>query len=316
MFCSDLYTCDTCKLSYADDFKIFAAIDNLADCYGLQTRLNKFSDWCVTNRLELSVEKCTTISFHRKTSREVFTFDYSFGNHILERLNVVKDLGVLLDSKLSFRQHQSAVVDKANRQLGFMFRMAREFDDPLCLRSLYCSLVRSHLEFSAVIWSPYHQNWIDRIESIQKKFVWYACRKMPWIDPHQLPRYEARCNLLGIETLETRRNISKAVFAAKILNSEIDCPNLLNLLNTTIYSRRLRHRSTFFSNTLTRTDFHLNSPVRSITAAFNDVYFLFDFHEPVFKFRSKLRAEYQERTRLQLLIPRRNNNGAQPVQNR
>lgn len=249
--------------------------------------------------MELSVLKCTTISFHRKTRREVFTFDYTLNGHVLERLEVVKDFGVQLDEKLTFRQHQSAVVDKANRQLGFLFRMAHEFDDPLCLRSLYFALVRSHLEFSAVIWAPYHQNWIDRIERIQKKFVWYACRKMPWNDPSRLPRYEAHCNLLGIETLENRRTISKAEFAAKILTAEVDCPNLLNLFNTNISSRHLRTRTdrAFLSSSLARTDYLRNSPVRSISTVFNDLYRFFEFHEPVYKFRDKLRAEFLERSR-------------------
>lgn len=286
---------DKCKLLYADDFKIFLAIDNLADWYGLQSRLDKFSNWCDVNRLELSVQKCTTISFHRKTRREVFSFDYSLGGHVLERLEVVKDLGVLLDEKLTFRQHLSAIVDKAYRQLGFLFRMARDFDDPLCLRSLYFALVRSHLEYSSVIWSPYHQNWIDRIERIQKKFVWYACRKMTWNDPTRLPSYEARCNLLGIETLETRRTIAKAVFAAKILTAEIDCPHLLSLLNTNISSRNLRPRADqgLLARSFARTDYQRNSPVRSISDAFNDAYRFFEFHEPVSKFREKLRAEFK-----------------------
>lgn len=294
---------DYCKLSYADDFKIFLAIDSLADCYGLQSRLDKFANWCTVNRMELSVTKCTTISFHRKTRREVFTFDYTLGGHVLERLTVVKDLGVLLDEKLSFRQQQAAIVDKANRQLGFLFRMAREFDDPLCLRSLYNALVRSHLETSAVIWSPYHHNWIDRIERIQKKFVWFACRRMPWTDPTRLPRYEARCNLIGLETLENRRTIAKAIFAAKILTSQIDSPNLLNLLNAQISSRNLRPRTNFLARSLARTDFHSNSPVRAISAAFNEVYFLFEFHEPIQRFREKLRIEFQERTRTTLGAP-------------
>lgn len=295
---------DNCNLSYADDFKIFLAIDNLPDCYRLQSRLDKFANWCAVNRLELSVSKCTTISFHRKTSREVFTFDYKLDGHALERLKVVKDLGALLDEPLSFRPQQAAVVDKANRQLGFLFRMTREFDDPLCLRSLYCALVRSHLESSAVIWAPYHQNWIDRIERIQKKFVWFACRRMPWTDPTRLPRYEARCNLIGLETLENRRTISKSIFAAKILTAQIDSPNLLNLLNTQISSRDLRNRPNFLARPLARSEFHCNSPVRSMSAAFNDMYFLFEFHEPISRFREKLRIEFQERTRTLLGAPR------------
>lgn len=295
------------KLSYADDFKIFASIDNLADCYVLQSRIDKFAEWCDMNKMELSIEKCLAISFHRKRHREVFSYNYSISNHILERTDHVKDLGVLLDTDLSFRLHQSAIIDKANRQLGFMFKVAQEFDDPLCLRSLYCALVRSHLETAAVIWSPYHRNVIDRVERIQRKFVWFAGRNLPWRNPNNLPRYEARCNLLGLETLENRRFAAKAVLAAKILSSEVDCPNLLQQLNASVLPRRLRQRPGFLSELPARTVYLLNSPLRSISAAFNEVYHLYDFHVPTSRFREKIRQEMIDRSRQRTLPDRRNN---------
>lgn len=270
-----------CKLSYADDFKLFIPIDTLADCYVLQSRLDKFSEWCGHNRLELSSAKCYVISFNRKQSRELFTFDYHLGSHVLERLEVVKDLGVLLDLKLDFHLQLSSVIDKANRKLGFMFKAAQEFDDPLCLRTLYCALVRSHLETSAVVWAPYHQNWIDRIERVQRKFVWFALRRLPWNNPAQLPSYETRCNLLGIETLQNRRTISRAVFAAKVITSEIDSPNLLFQLNARVQPRNLRPTPGFLSRPLVRTVYAENSPIRTLATAFNEFYHLFDFHERV-----------------------------------
>lgn len=126
-----------CKLVYADDFKLFVSVESLADCYVLQSHIAAFAEWCRRNKLTLSVQKCNIISFHHKTSREVFNFEYSISGQVLDRVNSIKDLGVWLDSKLTFRQHQTSVIEKANRQLGFMFKIAREFDDPFCLRSLY-----------------------------------------------------------------------------------------------------------------------------------------------------------------------------------
>lgn len=280
-----------CKLVYADDFKIYIIVENIADCHVLQARLHRFVEWCQVNRMTLSVEKCVVISFHHKKSREVFSFNYSVGDHILERTEVVKDLGVLLDSKLTFRQQQAAVIDKANRQLGFIFKIAQDFDDPLCLRSLYNALVRSHLESSSIIWAPYHANWIRRIENIQRKFVWYALRNLRWIDPDHLPPYEARCRLLGITTLEKRRKIAKAVFAAKILSSEIDSSNLLEQLNAGVQPRHLRARDGFFHRPLTRTQFLRHSPFNSMCTVFNEYFHLFEFGESSSSFHRRLIVE-------------------------
>ena len=130
----------------------------------------------------------------------------------LPRVQYVKDLGVTLDSELTFRIHYNDIIAKANRQLGFIFKIADEFRDPLCLRSLYCSLVRSILESNAVIWCPSHANWIMRIEAIQRKFVRYSLRSL------NLPPYADRCRFLSIEPLATRRIVAQATFTGKLLH--------------------------------------------------------------------------------------------------
>ena len=60
----------------------------------------------------------------------------------------------------------------------------RDFDDHKTLRTLYCALVRSNLEYCSPIWSPYTTKCIEKLERVQKratKFILktedtYACR--------------------------------------------------------------------------------------------------------------------------------------------
>ncbi|XP_065088012.1 switch-associated protein 70-like [Ochlerotatus camptorhynchus] len=122
---------------------------------------------------------------------------YSTGREGFQR-----DTVNILDSALTFRLHYNDIISRANRQLGFIFKIANVFRDPLCLRSLYCALIRSILESNAVVWCPYQLTWIARIEAIQRKFVRYALRDLPWRDPLNLPQCEDRCRLLGIVTLD------------------------------------------------------------------------------------------------------------------
>ncbi|XP_055542541.1 uncharacterized protein LOC129728151 [Wyeomyia smithii] len=51
----------------------------------------------------------------------------------LNRVEKIKDLGVLLDYQLSFKSHYSAIIDKANRQMGFIMKIAKDFNDPTCM---------------------------------------------------------------------------------------------------------------------------------------------------------------------------------------
>lgn len=224
--------------------------------------------------MTVSVAKCAVMSFHRK--KEPIQFVYTLSGVTVKRVSTIMDLGVELDTKLTFHSHHASIIRRANRQLGFIFKIGEGFDDPHCLLSLYCALVRSILESASSVWCPYHRLWIDRIENVQRKFVRCALRNLPWNDRLNLPPYEHRCMLLGIQTLETRRNVGKAVLAAKIIRSEIDCPSLLPLINFNVPPRRLRN-PTILRLERRRTDYGQWEPIRSICRSFMKYADLFDF---------------------------------------
>lgn len=129
-----------CKLVYADDLKLYIVVSTLEDCHQLQRLLDLFVEWCCRNKPTISISKCVVMTFHR--IKNPIIFDYNIDGVSLQRVDRVKDLGVILDPKLDFRLHYQEIISKANRQLGFISKIAKDFTDPHCLKSLYCSLVR------------------------------------------------------------------------------------------------------------------------------------------------------------------------------
>ena len=107
---------------YADDLKISTVINSPLDTVKLQADLNRFSEYCALNRLHLNVDKCNYIVFSRLSLSRNPNMDLSLNNIQLKRVNVVKDLGVTLDSKLLFEPHIEAIIRKALRNLGFILR--------------------------------------------------------------------------------------------------------------------------------------------------------------------------------------------------
>ena len=81
-------------------------------------------------------------------------FNYEILGNPLERLNEIRDLGVVFDRTLSFARHVDLIIAKAYSMLGFMMRICADFNDAAVLFSLYNAHVRSHLEYVAVVWSP------------------------------------------------------------------------------------------------------------------------------------------------------------------
>lgn len=275
LYLNDVHFSIRClKLSYADDFKLYFVIKEDGDVAFLQQQLNVFSAWCHTNRMVLNVSKCSIITFCRK--KTPICFSYSLHGQKLNRETTVKDLGVLLDSQLTFKEHVSYVVGRASSQLGFIFRFAKEFRDISCLKTLYCSLVRSTLEYCSVVWAPFYNNAKNRIESIQRRFVRFALRWLPWRDPVNLPNYESRCNLMSLQLLSIRRDVSKAVFIADLLRSQIDCAPLLEQLCINIRRVNLRTHA-FFCIPHSRTNYGANEPMTSMCKIFNRCYTSFDF---------------------------------------
>ena len=76
--------------------------------------------WSKTWLLKLNPAKCKSITFTLRTLPHLAV--YTLDGHQLERCVRVRDLGVILDTKLTFADHVDVVISKANRMLGLQMR--------------------------------------------------------------------------------------------------------------------------------------------------------------------------------------------------
>ena len=85
------------------------------------------------------------------------TSNFFLDNSALKEVNEFRDLGITTDQHLRWNLHTPVDkgVAKAHRVLGLIKRTCRDFDDCKTLRTLYCALVRSNLEYCSLIWPPY-----------------------------------------------------------------------------------------------------------------------------------------------------------------
>jgi hypothetical protein len=143
---------DVPHLLFADDMKIYLAIDSIDDALRLQDCIEEISRRCKLNNLVLNHLKCSIVSFTRKT--KPLLFDYKINGSILTRRESIRDLGVIFDSKLSFGEHIRTIAGTAFRALAFVLRAGREFSDVATLKLLYITYVRFRLEYASLVWSP------------------------------------------------------------------------------------------------------------------------------------------------------------------
>ena len=128
----------------------------------------------------------------------------------LEVVSEFKDLGLLVDSKLSWNIHEHSIVSKANKMLGLISRTCRGFADGKTFKTLHCSFFLSHLEHGSVVWSPYTQQNIDMTEHAQRRDTRLILNSD--ID------YASRVKKLNLQTLKQRRFMADVIFLYKALN--------------------------------------------------------------------------------------------------
>jgi hypothetical protein len=78
-------------------------------------------------------------------------FSKSIGDSDLERVGVIHDLGVLVDSRMGFVNHIGSIVSKSARMLGFIKRISRDFNDPNTYKTSYVAFVRPGLEYALCV---------------------------------------------------------------------------------------------------------------------------------------------------------------------
>ena len=86
----------------------------------------------------------------------------------LEISNCEKDLGVYVDNELKFSRHAELIANRANRLMGMM-KISFTCIDKERFLCLFKRLVRPHLEYSNVVWSPRYKKDVEIIENVQRR---------------------------------------------------------------------------------------------------------------------------------------------------
>src|SRR5664279_1885984 len=167
----DSHSIDTLQL-YADDTQIAAhsstddvkhAIDRLQLCVADVHR------WCQSRRLQLNPSKTEAIWFGTRASlKKIGPADLRFeiGSDIIKPASSVRDLGVILDSELTMKNHINKVVSTGFYQLRRL-RQVRRIPGQQVTANLVCSFVLSRLDHCNSLFAGLHKSIIDPLQRLQ-----------------------------------------------------------------------------------------------------------------------------------------------------
>ena len=150
---------------FADDSFLYRTIRSVGDTILLQNDLNTLEAWGVKWKMVFHPGKCQHLRITNK--KKIIPAQYSILGTAIEETESAKYLGVVIDSKLKFKQQYQEINKKANSILALLRR--NFLNCPIDIKTkCYSTLVRPRLEYGCPVWDPGYNVDIDSLEKIKK----------------------------------------------------------------------------------------------------------------------------------------------------
>ena len=180
-----------------------------ANSYQTQDTLDSISNWTRENLMKLNEAKCKYMIFSRSNAK--FATRLTINNQNLERIDVIKLLGIWISEDMSWSRNCQEICQKTYSRLSMITKLKYV---GVCLEDLldiYILFIRSVTEYCSVAFhSSLTQQQSDKLEKIQKTCLKLILGKM-------YVSYAAALEMCGLDSLSDRREKRCLDFSLKCL---------------------------------------------------------------------------------------------------
>lgn len=200
---------------FADDSSLFVRVrDAIVSHNQIVEDLNTITKWAHQWKMRFNpdiTKQAIEIIFSKKRA-SIEHPSLAFNGIPVAREPSTKHLGVILDSKLSFREHINQQIIKGKKGLALMKFLSKSVSSSV-LELTYKMYVRPHLDYGDLIYHNQSACMMDKLESIQYQaaLVVSGC----WKGTNKVKLVKE----LGWETLSERREFRRLVLYYKILHN-------------------------------------------------------------------------------------------------
>jgi hypothetical protein len=122
-------------------------------------------------------------------------------------------LGLQISDDLKWTTHITNVTKKANSTLGFLRRNLK-YCPKDCKKTAYISLVRSTMEYGAIVWDPYITLDTNKLEKIQRRAARFITGDYKSSEEGSVTKMLAE---LELESLQSRRTSQRLILLYKVV---------------------------------------------------------------------------------------------------
>lgn len=195
-------------ITFADDTNLFLSGSNLDQlCIKVNEELQKVHHWFICNRLCLNVSKT---SYQLYTNKTLYSKPHvRIDGASVDRVKVVRFLGMMVDEDLTFKDHIDYVCQKFSIAVGFMHRGKGIFEKSQ-LVSLYNALALPHLNYCSMVGAINYPTPLNRVFRLQKRAA-RVILGLAYCDP-----VSHRFHEIGLKTLADLRDLKSMLLVYKI----------------------------------------------------------------------------------------------------
>ncbi len=159
-------------------------------------------------------------------------FIYEINGTLIDYVKSQKDLGIFVNSNLTWGPHFDMLISQASSKLGLLRRTCHFTVDTRQKRAFYLAIVRSLFEHCSTVWSPQYASQLFKFEAVQR-------RAIKWINGEPFTsysdiKYAEVLRELNILPLKLKFIYNDLVLFYKIVNKmvPIEFPEEISVCNS------------------------------------------------------------------------------------
>ena len=158
---------------FADDSSVFFSHKNpnvLLETVNFELR--HVEEWICANKLSLNLNKTQCMLFSNSISE--LPGSVYINNTVIKLVDSLKFLGLTIDNKLSWKEHNLYLSKTLSRNIGIINKLKMSFPKYI-LKSLYSTLILPYLNYGILAWGNSFHYQLDKLLILQKRVIRIIC---------------------------------------------------------------------------------------------------------------------------------------------